>query len=50
MQIKKTVKREFRMALWTHDTEFLSNLKDSLDEAQTLYEEKIIGANQYKLP
>jgi hypothetical protein len=47
---KKTVKREFCMALWCHDSVFLTNLNDSLDKAQTLFEEKIIGENQSKLP
>ena len=47
---KRPVKREFVMALWTHDREFFSNLKDSLDKAQTLFEEKIIRANRFKPP
>ena len=36
------------MALWTHDTWLFSNVKNSLDTIQTLFEEKIIRANRFK--
>ena len=48
---KRPVTRQFDMAMWFQNTQFLSDLKDSLGRTQALVENfKMIGANQSKLP
>lgn len=48
---KRPVTRQFDMAMWFQNTQFLSDLKDSLGRTQALVDNfKMIGANQSKLP